>query len=277
MRKSAVVLLSIFCIFGMIGCNDKDNTNNKVNVTVSTQVLKEFTEKIGGDKVNVENLVSGKNNISSYKITKSDINKVKNSDVFIYNGAGLENYIDKLKSSVSKVELVDSSKSCNIIYEDKKPNPYYYLSPLEAEKQCSNILKSLIKADNKNKDYYEKNYDYFIEDLKAMYDTYKEKFSSKGCKYFVSSNGYFDYICRDFALENKTIESNDSDYKEISEFCSDYGLKVIFYCGDSKISKEVAEKIGGEVKELYDYSNYIKGKSYIEVMNENLTSIYFSC
>lgn len=149
--------------------------------------------------------------------------------------------------------LIDSSKGCNIIYDNEKPNPYYFLSPLEAQKQCKNILNALVKADKDNKDFYERNYSYFIEDLKAIYDNYKEKFSSKSCRNFVSNTGNFEYMCRD------------------------YGIKMIFYCGDSADSKKLAEEVFGEAKELYDYNNYVSGKSYIEVMNENLSSIYYSC
>lgn len=166
------ILMSLF----IIGCSNSNSTNesNKVNddskklqVMVSIYPLKEFTEKIGGDKIEVTCLVPENMEPHDYEPKTKDFEKLMNSDIFIYNGLGMEHWIDSVNNVVSddKVLKVNSSDGIDVRKEGELVDPHSWLSLIQVQKQCENIKDALISLDETNKDTYEENYNKFSTDF----------------------------------------------------------------------------------------------------------------
>ena len=280
------ILLMIPLILVGCGSNSNDkNKSDKLQISVSISPIREFTEIIGGDKVEVQALVPNNVEAHDFELKTRDAESLVRNSLFIYNGAGMEPWVEDLKNSVgdSKIKFIDSSVNATLIKTDNQTDPHLWLSLKEAQKQCKVILDALIDVDPDNKDYYQANYDNYKAELEKLYNEYQPKFASLNSKYFVTGHEAFGYLCRDFGLEQKSLkdvfgegEPTAKTYETLVDFCNTNKIKTIFSESSepSKEAETLANEINGQVEEIHAMESKLEGKTYLEGMNENLERIY---
>ncbi|WP_227938429.1 metal ABC transporter solute-binding protein, Zn/Mn family [Alkalihalobacillus deserti] len=86
--------------------------------------LEDFARKIGGDYVNVTNLVPVGADAHSFEPTAREMISVAEGDAFIYNGAGLEGFVDALIDTIEgeEVQIVKASEGMELIDFDAEQN-----------------------------------------------------------------------------------------------------------------------------------------------------------
>ena len=288
LKASIILMLPIM----LVGCgtqSDKNinNEEKKVNVTVSISPVKEFTELIGGDKVKVTSLIADNVEPHDVDLKPRDFEKLTKSELFIYNGLGMEDWLEQVKEQISedKIKYVDTSENGNPIKTDGKTDPHQWLSLKEAINQCNNIKNALEEVDPENRNYYEENYEKAKTDFEELYNKYLPKFQSLEHKNFVTSHEAFGYLCRDFGLEQQALndlfgegELTAKKIEDLVKYCNDNGVTTIFSEEEDsqKEANTLAKEINGEVKPLYTLETKVEGKSYLEVMKINLEEIYDS-
>lgn len=275
----------------LIGCGTKteENTekviNSKLNIMVSIYPLKEFTEKIAGDKAEVNCLVPENMEPHDYEPKTKDFEKLMKSDSFIYNGLGMEDWVDQVNETLKnkQVVIVNSSDGIDVRKEGNSIDPHSWLSLKQAQVQTENIKNTLVKLDEKNKDYYEENYNKFKEELDDLYDEYKVKFDKLDKKDFITGHAAFGYLCRDFGLTQKSVENlfgegepTPKQLEDLVKFCKENNIKTVFSesLGSPKVSETLASEVGAKVQPIMTLESKEDDKSYIEAMRYNLEEIY---
>lgn len=284
--------LAVITSIMLIGCGTNSDTkttndegNKKVNIMVSVYPLKEFADKIAGDKAEVSCMVPDNMEPHDYEPKTKDFEALIKSDAFIYNGLGLETWVDQVKSVIGDKELriVDSSEGVEVRKEGDVIDPHSWLSLKEAEKQAENIKDTLVEIDEDNKAYYEENYDAFVGELESLYNEYKEKFDNLSTKDFVTGHAAFGYLCRDFGLQQKSVENlfaegepTPKQLEQLVTFCKDNNIKTVFSesLASPKVSETLAKEVGAEVVPILTLESNEDDKSYIEAMRYNLEEIY---
>ena len=294
MKKKIIssILAAITSIM-LIGCGAGSNNSQtttkeddkKVNIMVSIYPLKEFADKIAGDKAEVSCMVPDNMEPHDYEPKTKDFESLVKSDAFIYNGLGLESWVDQVNSVIADKDIliVDSSEGIDVRKEDDVIDPHCWLSLKESQKQAENIKNTLVKVDEKNKDYYQGNYDKFISELESLYNDYKIKFDGVANKNFVTGHAAFGYLCRDFGLQQKSVENlfaegepTPKQLQELVSFCKENNIKTIFSesLASPKVSQTLANEVGAEVVPILTLESNEDDKSYIEAMKYNLEEIY---
>lgn len=292
----------------IIGCGSSNNENvakddnTKPSITVSIFPLKEFAEEIAGDKVEINCLVPNNMEPHDYEPRTKDFEKLINSDAFIYNGLGLEEWVTKVNESIKNenVLIVDSSKNVNYIkieenedhsHENEEEDnhdhgpidPHSWLSLKEAQAQSEVIKDTLVEIDPENKTYYEENYNTFKKKLEDLYNKYNEKFKTIQNKNFITGHAAFGYLCRDFGLEQKSVENvfgegepTPKQLENLINFCKENNIKTIFSesLASPKVSETLAAEVGAQVIPIYTLESQEDNKSYLEAMEYNLEQIY---
>lgn len=137
MRKSIAYLLSAaVCVTMFAGCGKKaapdqttaaptgtttaaDNkkAGKKLNVVASFYPLYDFAKKIGGDYVTVKNMVPAGTEPHDWEPAASDIAGLEEANVFVYNGAGMEHWVDKVLKTLKNKNLitVEASKGVELL------------------------------------------------------------------------------------------------------------------------------------------------------------------
>ena len=295
----------------IIGCgesNDKNavkNEETKPSITVSIFPLKEFAEEIAGDKVDINCLVPNNMEPHDYEPKTKDFEKLINSDAFIYNGLGLEEWVEKVNEVIKNedVLIVDSSKNVDSItiedenheeehnhdneeehdHEHGAIDPHSWLSLKEAQVQSEAIKDTLIEIDPENKAYYEQNYNEFKQKLDDLYNKYNEKFQTLQNKNFITGHAAFGYLCRDLGLEQKSVENvfgegepTPKQLENLVNFCKENNITTIFSesLASPKVSETLAAEVGAKVIPIYTLESQEDNKSYLEAMEYNLNQIY---
>jgi len=265
--------------------NTKDTKDDKLKITVSIYPLKEFTEEIAGDKADVTCLVPNNVEPHEYDPKAQDLEGLTKSDAFIYNGLGMESWIDKVNDVIKdkNIPIVDSSTGVEARKEEDAIDPHSWLSLKNAEIQSENIKNTLVKLDEKNKDYYERNYRKFKGELESLYGEYKPKFEALNKKNFITGHAAFGYLCRDFGLTQKSVENlfaegepTPKQLEDLVSFCKESNIKTVFSesLASPKVSETLAKEVGAKVVPILTLESKEDDKSYLESMRYNLDEIY---
>jgi zinc transport system substrate-binding protein len=86
----------------------------KLNVEVSFYPMYEFTKNVAGDLANVHTLVPAGMEPHDWEPTPQDIASIEKADVLVYNGAGMESWIDQVMDSLSNSKLIQVEASHGI-------------------------------------------------------------------------------------------------------------------------------------------------------------------
>ncbi|MBY0117072.1 metal ABC transporter substrate-binding protein [Paenibacillus xylanexedens] len=94
-----------------------ETETTKLNVQVSFYPMYEFTKNVAGDLADVHTLVPAGLEPHDWEPTPQDIASIEKADVLVYNGAGMESWMDQVTGSLSNTSLiqVEASKGINLL------------------------------------------------------------------------------------------------------------------------------------------------------------------
>lgn len=300
----ALSLIMTLAIFS--GCSSADNKpsdDGKLMVYTSFYPMYDLTSKIGGDKINVTNMVPTGTEPHDWEPTPKDMQAIANADVLVYNGLGMEQWIDKVTGAVDndKLILVEASKGIDLItsYSDHEEehsdndnhdhdtDPHVWTSIRNAIVEMENIKNALCEADSENSAYYEENFNKYKAEFEALDKEFSDFTSSCKNKNIVVAHEAFSYLCRDYGLNQIAInglsaeaEPDPARMAEIVDFAKKNNVKVIFF--EELVSPKVAEVIAQEVGAETMVINPLEGLSdeevnngddYLSVMRKNLEAL----
>lgn len=301
-KLGAFAFASAFALALGTGCAPSQNQTNsekpkteeaeKLKVVASFYPMADFTSQIGGDKVEVTNLVPAGTEPHDWEPKAEDLKLISSSKLFVYNGAGMESWVDKsIKALDTKPEVVEASKGIQLLKGEEEEgmqyDPHVWVAPLNAKIEAKNILDGLKKVDAKNADYYQKNYEAFAKKLDQLDADFKEAFSKSSKKTIVASHEAYGYLCQAYGLTQEGIAGLDPEnepdpkrMKEIADLVKKENIKVIFSeeLVSPKVAEAIARETGAQSKQLNPVEGLtdeeIKaGENYLSIMKKNLAEL----
>lgn len=96
---------------------ENQETEEKLTVMTSIFPLEDWTKKIGGDFVEVTNIVPIGADAHTYEPTPNEMVAVAEADAFIYNGAGIEAFADRIVEAVANegIAVLEASSGVELI------------------------------------------------------------------------------------------------------------------------------------------------------------------
>lgn len=297
MKKKIVTVLAILLSVTMLSAcggtkTTTGTTNGKVPVSVSFNAMAEFVHAVGKDKVSITTIIPDGTEPHDFEPKVKDLVTLSNAKVFVYNGMDMENWAPKAIQSANNKSLVavDASTGEEPLKstetgENQQYDPHVWISLKGAQIEVNNIANGLIKADAKNKAYYTANAKAFDAQLQKLYDTYAAKFQAAPRKDFVTGHAAFGYLCRDFGLQQNSVEDvfasgepSASKLAELVNYCKTNNVKTIFVedMVSPAVSKTLAQEVGAQVKTIYTIESREDNKDYLTRMTDNLNEIYAS-
>ena len=313
-KKWAVMLLCLITVVSFSACGSNNNpagqpegtpagstaqTNgpeeSKIKVSVTFNAMKEFVEAVGKDKVEISTMIPDGTEPHDFEPKAQDLAALSTAKVFVYSGLGMEAWVEEAITAANNAELitVEASKGADAIKntepeeieEHGQYDPHIWLSLKGAELEVKNIKDALVQADPANKDDYEKNCNDFVSQLEDLYKEYDEKFQSVEKKSFVTGHAAFAYLCRDFGLEQNSVEDTFAEGEptaqqltELVEYCKENKVTTIFAeeMASPDVSQTLANEVGAKVETIYTIESNEDDMSYLERVSDNLSKIYNS-
>ena len=182
LARYITVLAACLCVISLAGCGPAADVpdDGKLKVAVTFDALKEFTQAVGGDKVDVYTLIPDGTEPHEFQPTTQTIKHLGKSQLFVYSGLGMEPWAPKVVEAAKNTALhtVNASQGVTPIAltdeEDIKEHgaydPHIWLSLVNAQIEVSNIAAALAEADPANADYYRNNAGNYKKQLQALQD-----------------------------------------------------------------------------------------------------------
>ena len=302
MKKLSIV----FCVLTLLitslltGCErteEKPATNGKLEIVVSFNAMKELVQAVGQDKVNIITLIPDGTEPHEFQPTPKDMKALHKANLFVYNGAGMENWVDTALKAASnkKLEAVNASNGIKLltltdpdeIKEHGDYDPHTWLSLANAQVQVKNIAEALAKADPANAAFYQKNAANYKQKLQELLVSYQQKFTQLPAakKNFVTGHAAFSYLCRDFGLKQNSVEDvfasgepSAQSLAKLADYCKANNVKTIFVedAVSPKTSQTLAKEVGAKTQPIHTLESSEGTLTYLQRMEENLNAIYQS-
>jgi zinc transport system substrate-binding protein len=287
MKKLVSVILAVLCVATLTACSSKNNeTSGKLKVSVTFNAIKEFVSAVGKDKVEISTIIPDGTEPHDFEPKPKDMVGLAKADVVVYNGMDMEKWVSNAVTASGNQSIVKVEASSGITpiknTEEAQKDPHAWLSIKGAETEVKNIADALIKKDPANSDYYKKNCDEFTNQLESLFKKYQDKFKAAKRKDFVTGHAAFAYFCRDFGLEQNSVEDvfaeGEPSAKQMNQliaYCKEKNVKTIFAeeMVSPEVSKTLAASVGADVKTIYTFESNEDNKTYLERMESNLKKI----
>lgn len=265
-------LIFIIILF-LSACSPKTNSD-KIQVITTFYPLAYFTERIGGDHVEVVNLTENSGDAHHFEPVMQDRIKIEEADMFVYNGLGLEEWVEDVLKSVEKDLLIVESSG-----DMKSEDPHIWLDPVLAKQQAISIYNGLSAIDESNKDYYQKN----MEVLSNEFDELIEKFDNDlvnvvGKTVFIDHLTFY-YLQNRYDFQQSSlsgfIPETDPSFHDLDKLIQEINNKNAKYFLVSenqtdKISDTIKKETDIEVLEYYSMEIVSKDMDYFSMMYHNL-------
>nr|WP_246320076.1 metal ABC transporter substrate-binding protein [Paenibacillus qinlingensis] len=284
------------------GCaSNAVSSDGKLDVVTSFYPMYEFTKQVAGEHANVIALIPAGSEPHDWEPSAKDMKKVKEADVFIYNGI-VEGWAEQALQSAANTKrvVVEASKGIELIqglHEEEEEaeedghshdlDPHVWLSPLLAQHEVEAIAQGLITVDPAHKDDYRNNADLYITKLKALDETFRDTLAKVKHKEFVTQHAAFGYLAKEYGLTQVPIaglspeeEPAPDKMADIIQFAKEKQVKTIFF--ETLVDPKVATTIAKEINAHTDVLNPLEGLTaedkkknldYISVMTNNLQAL----
>ena len=280
MKNIFIIIIILFSVI-TITCNNNDNknTSGKLQIYTSVYPIYDFTKKIGGEKIAVYNMTKAGAEPHDFEITSKDMANLSKADLFIYNGGGMEHWVDSVRKALN-IKYVDSSSNIN---NENNLDPHFWLSPKNAKIQMENIKNGLIEIDSDNKNYYQSNYNLYANRLDELDNKIKISLSNIKNRNLVLTHPAFGHFCKEYSLTQIAIARDEADPKAMADiitFIKNNDIKAIFYeeFSSSKLVDSIAKETQIKILTLnpiesLSEENIEAGEDYFSIMEKNLVSL----
>ncbi len=262
MRISGLFLLIALILAGCDG--QKQNTPKGDVVFVSIKPQQFMIEQVAGDVFAVETLLPPGANPAVYEPSPGQLQDLSRARAYFRIGhIGFEKaWIEKIKSSNTKMKIYDQSKGVNFIQADHHHghghehdhsaivDPHIWMSPAEVSVQIGNITKYLSELVPDSASYFRQN----AKDLKIkvadLDKAIRNKFEDIDQRTFMVYHPSLSYFARDYQLKQLPLEREGKEpsgryMAEMIKQSKALGIQTVFV--QKQFPVEKAEVLANEL------------------------------
>lgn len=293
--KFTAVVLSIVILSGCTSTKSATSKstedNGKLKIYTSFYTMYDFASKIAGDKADVVNLVSDGTEPHEWEPSTTDMTKLEAADILIYNGAGMEHWVDKISDSLENdIVLVEASKGITLLSDEEtqgNSDPHVWLDAKNAKVEMENIKNAFVSVDKANAEYYEANYETYAKQLDELDQELVSRIGALDNKNIIVSHEAFSYLCKAYGLTQTSIGDLEADAEpdakrlsEIVEFAKENHVTTIFFeeLVSPKMAEVIADEVGANTAVLNPIEGLTKeqvkaGEDYFSIMRKNIDTL----
>ena len=293
MRSTTKILSLLLLVLSvaLVGCGGAEKAAEKKSAEpfrIVTSFYPMYVATInitdGVDGVEVYNMTKPQTGcLHDYQLMTEDMKTLEKADAFVINGAGMEDFMDKVTEQQKKLKVIDASRGIELIHDDEGDNPHVWLSVTDEIAQVRNIADQLKEADPAHADAYEKNAVAYIEKLTALKTEMHAALDNVPHKDIVTFHEAFPYFAKEFKLNiigvverEPGTEPTPTELQETIKQVNALPTKVLFT--EPQYSPAAAETIARETgAKIYTLDPVVTGEAtpaakdaYIDTMKKNM-------
>ncbi|MDN6837753.1 MAG: zinc ABC transporter substrate-binding protein [Staphylococcus equorum] len=290
-----------------------DGTDEKVEIVTSFTIIEDLAREIGGDDVEIHNLVPTGTDPHEYEPLPKDMKEATDADVLFYNGLNLEggedgwffkmvdsvnqdmDHIYNLSEGVEPMYITDGLDEEQIEAEELEGevggiNPHAFINPEVGIIMAENMRDAFIKEDPENEENYNERAEEYLGRLNEISAEYAEKIDEipEERRVLVTSERAFQYMTEEYGLKEGFIWAVDTEengtpeqIKTLVRFIEENDVPVLFIESnvDERPMETVSSQTGVPFSSKPIYSDEI-GKpgeevdTYVKYLNYNIKLIH---
>lgn len=314
--KKRGILFSFVLILTLIfaGCSNNEKTtkeqDGKLSVYTTIFPLADFTQKIGGDYVNVETIYPPGADSHNYEPSQKQTVQVAKADLFVYNGVELEPFAKKMEKTLEKenVKIVNASADLQLPTSEEHheheeghnhehdhgedghhhdQDPHVWLDPTLAMQQAEKIKDALVELQPEHKDEFEKNFATLQTKFTDLDAQFKEVSNNAKTKEILVSHAAYGYWEERYGFKQIPIagissseEPSQKELASISKTAKEHGLQYILFetFSTPKVAEVIQKETGTEILRLHHLATVAEDdikqkKDYFTLMEENINTL----
>lgn len=280
-----------------LGVSNSANAAEKLKTMASFSILADMVKNVGGDRVDVTELVGSDGDTHEFNPTPADAKKLARADVFFVNGLGFEGWMERLESSSGfkgatvvattgvKARKIDEDDDAH--HEDADDDdhdehadarhhdhgdmdPHAWQDLANGEIYVANIRDGLIAADPDGKAVYERNAEKYIAAVKKEDAAVKAALASlpQSHRRIITSHDAFGYFGDAYGLEivapegiSTASEPSAKDVAKIIRQIREDQTPAVFLenITNAKMLEQIAKESGAKIGGTL-YSDALSGK-----------------
>ncbi|QKZ05320.1 metal ABC transporter substrate-binding protein [Pseudomonas eucalypticola] len=236
---------------------------DKVKVVTSFSILADMTRQIGGDYIQLENVVGPDQDAHVYETSPDDARHVQQADLIIENGLSFEPWLDRLvTSSETTAKVIKASQGVLPRTLDEEgqtvPDPHAWNSLANAEVYAGNILRGLTQVDPAHASQYQRNHDAYVAQIRALLAVARQTFDSlaEGHRRIVTSHDAFGYLGQAYGIQFLAPQGLNTEREPsagevaalIRQIRADH-IKAVFIenIEDARLLRQIADESGARI------------------------------
>ena len=273
---SLITVFAVIIFFTACGAN-KDSDKLKIVTSFYPIYLDAINIAGNVEGVEVVNLTKPQTGcLHDYQLTTEDMKTLETADIFIVNGLGMENFLEKVTSARSDLKIIDASKSDEIylLKDGDEINPHVWVSVTYAMQQVKAITSQLCAADPVHADAYKKNALEYLNKLSALRDEMHIALDNLPNKDIVTFHEAFPYFAAEFKLNIVAVierepgtEPTPQELTETIQKVNALPVKILF--AEPQYSPKSADTIARETGATISILDpIVTGETKIENAND---------
>jgi zinc transport system substrate-binding protein len=251
--------------------------DEKPLVLVSVAAYQEIVQEMAGEDIDVRSVVPPGMSFHTFEPTPSLIQSLYTADLWLIIGDPFEKKIlSALQSTQHPPNLIDLRQGLETLHDtachgcSEGADPHIWTSPRMMKLQLTTIRNGLTSIFPTKKEGIEERYLELQRRIDNLIGEADERLAGQQGKLIVIAHGAFGYLCRDFGLEQRAIETGGKEATarslyDLLQEAKQKGVTTIFSLKQypKKGIDRVAEALHAKVIELDAYqSDYFSGMHY---------------
>ncbi|MDN6872566.1 metal ABC transporter substrate-binding protein [Pseudomonas citronellolis] len=252
-----LLLLLAFCLPLSLSAAEKPR------VVTSFSILADMTRAVGGEHIQLNNLVGPDSDAHTYETTPDDARAVRQAQLVVENGLGFEPWLDRLvKSTETRAQVIQASHGVipRSLEEDGQtiPDPHAWNNLANADIYVDNIAKALEKLDPANAADYRRNAEAYLKQAHALLAYAKDKLGNLPAdrRTLVTSHDAFGYLGQAYGLKllapqglSTEREASATEVAELIRQIREQHIRAVFVenIKDPRLMQQIAEESGAKI------------------------------
>lgn len=246
--------------------------SDKLSIVATFYPLAFLSEEIGGDQVQVTQLVPDNTEIHSWEPSASHIVATEDADIIVYNGAGADHWMeDDVLPTLSNTKtrtVVESTLGLELLtggehehehesgseeHEHELYDPHTWVSPYMAKLQAEKIYDALVQVDPEHESYYTQRWLGLEGRLAQLDSDYSTGLSNASKDAIFVSHEAFGYLAHRYGFEQHGVIGLSADEQptastiaNLIEEMREHETYIVYV--DPVYSSEYAQTIKSEVQ-----------------------------
>lgn len=295
MKKIISIFLLFVVTFAFCSCGEVERSTGKISVVTTIFPYYDFARSVSKDTCDVDMLLKPGSDVHSFEPTPSDILKIRNADLFIYNGGESDEWVDSILESLGDTDKPVVMKMTDYVkpltemdadhHAEDEEDEHIWTSLDNAKTLVSKISDEVSKLDQKHKTVYNKNSLYYIEKISKVQSEIENTVNSSESKKIVVGDRFpLLYFATEFSLDwecafpgcSTETEPSLDRLSKLTDTIEKDKIKTILKLemSENKVADTLADETNTKVRTFYsaesvskeDFANNI---TYVDLMERN--------